>query len=161
MYLWLYYICIYMARPGSAGLGKCNNSSVAFLRVLNVVSGSPGCLQAPKPNIWTLSGKQLLMCVIPLSPMVYIIHGLTYKDSKSIGKTKKTKKTKDIRETGGVPKFPWNLCFFLFFWFSLGFLIVDQICPGLAGCLDRLPNRLAAWLTDCLATWLAGKGGPG
>ena len=34
------------------------------------------------------------MCVIPLSPMVYIIHGLTHKDSKSLGETRKNKKTK-------------------------------------------------------------------
>ena len=62
------------------------------------------------------------MCVIPLSPMVYIIHGLTHKDSKSLGETrknqknqrvlpksiakpsrkqKKTKKTKDLSNYGG------------------------------------------------------------
>ena len=50
--------------------------------------------------------------------------------------------------SGGGPSFSG---IFWFFWFSLGFLIVDQICPGLAGCLDRL----AAWLTDCLASMAA------
>ena len=32
------------------------------------------------------------MCVIPLSPTVYIIHGLIHKDSKSPGETRKNQK---------------------------------------------------------------------
>jgi len=81
--------------------------------------------------------------------------GQSCKNNKIHGKNQKNQKKQ--RYEGNVwwgwgAQFLWNLWFFWFFWFSLGFLIVDQICPVLAGCLDRLPNLLAAWLTAWLAS---------